>query len=54
MSKTYQNDDARELAAALGQLLEQVYQMRGLFDDEDGAIARAVQDAEQALEDFTG
>ena len=40
----------RELRAALGQLLEQVYQMQGMFDDEDGAIARAIEDAEDALE----
>ena len=36
--------------AALGQLLDQVYQMQGMFDDEDGAIERAVKDAEEALE----
>lgn len=46
--------DEHELAiadhkAALGQLLEQVYQMQGMFLDEDGAIARAVADAEEAL-----
>jgi len=38
-----------EASAALGQLLEQVYQMQGMFRDEDGAIARAVEDAEAAL-----
>ena len=42
---------ASELAAALSGLLEQVYQMQGLFDDEDGAIAVAVADAEFALGD---
>lgn len=36
--------------AALGQLLEQVYQMQGMFSDDDGAIQRAVDDAEKALE----
>ena len=46
--------DEHELAIAdhkaiLGQLLEQVYQMQGMFPDEDGAIARAVADAEEAL-----
>lgn len=41
--------DAQALRAALGQLLDQVHQMQGLFDDEDGAIARAVADAEEAL-----
>jgi len=40
----------RELQAALGQLLEQVYQMRGLFPDEDASIDRAINDAEKALE----
>lgn len=42
---------ARETAcrAALGQLLDQVEQMKGLFPDEDGAIARAMADAEAAL-----
>jgi hypothetical protein len=38
----------RELAAALGQLLDQVEQMRDLFPDDD-ALARAIDDAEQAL-----
>lgn len=38
----------RELGASLGQLLEQVYQMQGMFNDEDGAIRRAVEDAEEA------
>lgn len=41
---------ARELKAALGQLLEQVYQMQGLFDDEDNTIQNAINDAEEALE----
>ena len=39
----------RELAAALGQLLDQVAQMRGLFPDDD-ALDRAIDDAEKALE----
>lgn len=42
-------DRIRELAAALGQLLDQVEQMRGLFPDDD-ALDRAIQDAEKALE----
>ena len=39
----------RELAAALGQLLDQVTQMRDLFPDDD-ALTRAIDDAEKALE----
>ena len=42
-------DRTRELAAALGQLLDQVAQMRDLFPDDD-ALARAIDDAEKALE----
>lgn len=42
-------DKVKDARAALGQLLEQVYQMQGMFPDEDGAIARAVADAEEAL-----
>ncbi len=36
-----------ELRGALSALLDQVYQMRGMFSDEDGAIDRAVSDAEK-------
>jgi hypothetical protein len=39
-----------ELAAALQSLLEQAYQMRGMFSDDDGAIGNAILDAESALE----
>ena len=39
----------RELAAALGQLLDQVEQMRDLSPDDD-ALDRAISDAEKALE----
>lgn len=49
-----QANTAGELKAALGQLLEQVYQMQGMFPDEDGAIARAVADAEAAYENHQG
>jgi hypothetical protein len=42
-------DRIRELAAALGQLLDQVTQMRDLFPDDD-ALTRAIDDAEKALE----
>lgn len=44
------DDKYREVRAALAQLLEQVYQMQGMFDDSDGAIQRAVDDAEKVLE----
>lgn len=40
-----------DLRSALGQLLDQVEQMKGLFPDEDGSIARAIEDAEQALKE---
>ncbi len=39
----------QELAASLGQLLDQVEQMRGLFPNDD-ALDRAIDDAEKALE----
>lgn len=41
---------APDLRAALEGLLDQVEQMRGLFNDSDGAIARALKDAKLALE----
>lgn len=40
---------APDLLAALQALLHQVYQMRGMFPDEDGTIAAAIQDAEDAI-----
>lgn len=44
------NSQKTELRAALGQILEQAEQMRGLFPDTDGAIARAVIHANEVLE----
>jgi hypothetical protein len=41
------------LAAALRNLLDQTYQMRGLFADEDGTIADAISDAEEALREYS-
>lgn len=38
-----------ELEGAVSALLTQVYQMRGMFDDEDGAIQGAVAEGEEAL-----
>lgn len=38
----------RELKASLGQLLEQVYQMQRMFDDDDGTIQQAIDVAEKA------
>jgi hypothetical protein len=40
---------APELAAALEQLLWQCRQMEGMFPDDDGTIATAIEDAENAL-----
>lgn len=39
----------RELSAALGQLLDQVAQLRDLFPDDD-ALDRAIDDGEKALD----
>jgi hypothetical protein len=41
--------DGPDLVAEIGNLLEQVEQMRGLFSDEDGAIQAAIDSAEKAL-----
>jgi hypothetical protein len=41
-----------DLAAALRNLLDQACQMRGLFADEDGTIAAAIADAEEALKEY--
>lgn len=48
MSNT-DKETIRELAAALGQLLDQVDQLKDLCPDDD-ALRRAIDDAEQALE----
>ena len=39
----------QQLRAALQNLLDNVEQMRGLFDDGDGTIAAAINDANDAL-----
>ena len=39
----------KELAAALTSCLEQLDQMKGMFNDDDRAIAKAIDDAEKAL-----
>ena len=39
----------RELTACLGQLLDQIYAMKGLFPNDE-ALERAISDAENALE----
>lgn len=41
----------QELQAAGEQLREQIEQMRGMFDDSDGAIQRALDDWEDACRD---
>lgn len=43
---------AQRLAAKAFWLIEQVYQMEAMFDDEDGTIADALSEAEEALSDF--
>jgi hypothetical protein len=44
---------ARDLAAALQSATGQIEQMRGMFDDADGAIAQALKDADEASEAYT-
>lgn len=39
----------RELTACLGQLLDQIDQLQGLFPNDE-ALERAISDAEKALE----
>lgn len=39
-----------DLAGALDSCLTQIYQMKGLFDDSDGAIQNAIDDAELVLQ----
>lgn len=39
-----------EAEAIIRNLLEQIYQMKGMFDDEDGTIEQAIQEAEDYLE----
>jgi hypothetical protein len=43
---------ARDLAGALDACSDQLEQMRGLFADDDGKIARAVEDADEAIEAY--
>lgn len=43
-------DDVNDLAGALDSCLNQIHQMKGMFDDDDGAIQDAIDDAELALE----
>lgn len=43
---------ARDLAGALEACSGQVEQMSGLFPDDDGAIAGALDDADQAIEAY--
>lgn len=44
--KSQQRLTIQSANACMGRLLEQVYQMQGMFDDKDGAIASAVEEAE--------
>jgi len=40
----------QNLRDALQQLLDQVYQMQDMFNDDDGEIQRAVDNAEKTLD----
>lgn len=40
---------ARDMAGALNESLTQIEQMKGLFDDADGAIERAIEDIDEAM-----
>ncbi|HET9280638.1 MAG TPA: hypothetical protein VFR24_01635 [Candidatus Angelobacter sp.] len=40
---------AADLAAALQNVLDQTYQMQGMFSDDDHTIVNAITDAEEAL-----
>lgn len=44
-------DRERELEAIVRRLLDQLYQMQGMFDDSDGAIQAAIDEAEALLEE---
>lgn len=44
----------RNLRGALSSVLEQVDQMKGIFPDDDGAIADAIQAGEEALDETEG
>lgn len=43
---------ARDLAGALASCTHEIEQMRGMFVDEDGTIASAVEDADDATEQY--
>lgn len=45
---------APDLLAALESCVTQIEQMRGLFDDADGAIKSALEDAQKAIDKATG
>lgn len=45
--------EQQRVSEALGNLLHQVYQMRGMFDDADGSISRAIWHAEMALNGYS-
>jgi len=48
-SKCTLSSKGDQMKVELSNLLDQVYQMQGMFDDEDQAIANAIKDAEKAL-----
>lgn len=43
---------ASTLTGALQSCMEQIQQMQGMFDDNDGAIAQSLEDGEKAMEEF--
>lgn len=43
-------DDASHLRSSLQGCLDQMYQMQGMFNDDDGQIQAAIDDAEKQLE----
>lgn len=45
---------APDLLAALERCVEQIQQMRGMFDDSDGTIQAALEDAQKAIDMVTG
>lgn len=59
MSKAERKDSHQQekmivnLVESLNDLLEQTYQMRSSFDDEDGSIQLAIDQAESALEEYS-
>lgn len=43
------NETINNLKGVIGNLLDQIYQMKGMFDDEDKTIQTAIDEAEEVL-----